>query len=172
LLVHDRVRDEISRGGILAIGIDALHHMPLARELLKMPEVQAAEVGSLVFFIDIHLYTANHFALAQFSSLLPGIAFAYHYLEADDDNRLEVSTNAGNGLPFLAPVDGKDSASRRFAPPLFLSAGCYLKHHVSKGICPKPCAKQWHAILSDRERRYRVIVDDCVTMLFRPTSQE
>ena len=54
-----------------------------------------------------------------------------------------------------------------FEAPLFQSLGCFLKHNVAEGACPDGCSRSWSADLADRDRSYRAIVEDCITMLFR-----
>lgn len=147
LAVKARVAAVLGEGLSLSIGLGALHHFPLARELLELHP----EAGNrLAFFLDISLYVANSLAQKNLSSLLPSIEFAYGYVEAK-----------GRFPARLAEI-GSD-----FEPPLFQSLGCYLKHHIANGVCPSPCAKTLSVQLSDRDRRYRVLVEDCVTTLFR-----
>ncbi len=149
-LATERASAELGAGASLALGLGALHHLPIARQL----RAGFPEAGDrLAFFIDFNLYVANELSFASLSELLPGIEFAYRYIEAEgradfDDIR-------------AAPC------GRGFEPPLFQSLGCLLKHHVSDGVCPNPCGKSWSAVLDDRGRRYRAIVEDCVTTLFR-----
>jgi putative protease len=146
-LVEERAAELLASGSSLIIGLGALHHFAIARDLrLRFPEAG----GRLAFFLDINLYIANDLAYASLSSLVPGVEFAYRYLEREEE-----------GAAFLAPI-GPD-----FEPPLFQSLGCFLKHYIVKGVCPSPCGKLYSAVLSDRDRRYRVLVEDCVTTLFR-----
>ena len=153
-LVRKRVRRELEAGAQVSLGLDALHHIAFARELL-------AELGGvgegLSFFIDIHLYVANRLALEVLDGLVPRIAFAYAYLESP----LDPAISSLPGLPPLFPM-GPD-----FEPPLFLSLGCLRKHHVERGSCPADCRKTWTLRLADRDRRYLALVEDCVSMLFR-----
>ncbi|HOX32175.1 MAG TPA: peptidase U32 family protein [Spirochaetales bacterium] len=162
-LVRERVRDELAGGSKLVLGLGALHHLALARELVELEE--AAE-DSLAFFLDIHLYIANKLALAAFDELLPRIAFAYSYLEAPSGTAFEADPR----LPPLVPV------GEGFEPPLFLSLGCLRKQHGSSGSspgpasaasCPPGCDRSWACRLADRDRRYLALVEDCVSMLYR-----
>ncbi|MGA2545064.1 MAG: peptidase U32 family protein [Rectinemataceae bacterium] len=149
LLVIERVRSLLNSGGDIVIGLGALHHFAIARELRVLFPDAGARLG---FFLDINLYIANYFAYASLASLVAGVEFAYRYLE------LECKAE---GETFLAPV------GPAFEPPFFQSLGCFIKHHIAKGACPSPCGRAWSAELSDRDRRYLVIVEDCVTTLFR-----
>ncbi|MDP3176714.1 MAG: hypothetical protein Q8M76_02340, partial [Spirochaetaceae bacterium] len=163
-LVMDRVEREIEAGGRIFLGVGALHHIALARDLASRFD-QADE--SLGFYLDIHLYVANRFALATLAAAMPRISFAYFYIEggAEDFASLVDGVDGVDGvrgiLPRLAPVDAA------FVAPLFLSAGCLRKHHAEGGTCPSACTKVWLARLRDRDRRYVAFVDDCVSMLFR-----
>jgi hypothetical protein len=149
LLVMERVKSLLNSGNHIVLGLGALHHFPIARRLRALFPDAGERLG---FFLDINLYIANYFAYASLTSLVTGIEFAYRYLE------LECKTE---GETFLAPI------GPAFEPPLFQSLGCFIKHHIAKGACPSPCGRAWSAELSDRDRRYRIIVEDCVTMLFR-----
>lgn len=148
-LVIERVGSLLRSGNGIAIGLGALHHFPIARKLRALFPDAGARLG---FFLDINLYIANDIAYSSMTSLVAGVEFAYRYLETE--------SNTGS-CAFLAPV-GLD-----FEPPLFQSLGCFIKHHSAKGACPSHCGRTWSTDFSDRNRRYHVIVDDCVTMLFR-----
>jgi putative protease len=161
LLVKERVRGELAAGNRILVGIDALHHVPLARDLDAIAIGYAdgcADGGPdavrLGFFGDIHLYLANLRSIETWARLVPGMAFAYSWIEAESPT---VET-AGD---FLREV------GEGFAAPLFLSRACHLRHTRNGGTCPAGCSRRFTEILTDRDRRYRVVVDDCVTMLFR-----
>jgi putative protease len=156
-LAIERAAAELGAGTHLVLGLGALHHLPIARELRRMfPDAGAR----LSFFLDFNLYIANDLSFASFSALLPGIEFAYRYIETEGNDGFEA---AGAGL---APC------GRGFEAPLFQSLGCLLKHHLAGGVCPNPCGKSWSAVFTDRDRRYRTIVEDCVTTLFRIEGEE
>jgi hypothetical protein len=161
-LVRDRVRKELDSENSVCVGLGALHHVALGRELIRElgPALFGGETANsgnrLGFFLDINLYIANDLAFASLSSLLPRVEFAYRYIEAGDE------------------VDGERRLAARIAPigagfeaPLFQSLGCALKHHAQGGFCPPECARAWSTRLRDRDMRYRLVVEDCVTMLFR-----
>jgi len=153
-LVSSRVQSELVKGESLAIGLDSLHHIGMARKLLE----ERGNAGKgIAFFIDIHLYTANRLALAAFDSLLPRIAFAYAYLEAP----AQPLFSAHEGSPQLASV------GPGFEAPLFMSLACLLKHHAADGACPPNCGRSWASRMADRDGHYIAIVEDCVTMLYR-----
>jgi hypothetical protein len=150
-LAVERASSELAKGASLAVGIGALHHFEIGRAILSRNPKTAQKLS---FFLDFNLYVANGLSWESLSSLLPRIEFAYRYLE------LEASKDDTEALPF-ASVGGD------FEPPLFQSLGCLLKHHVNKGICPEDCGRFWSASLSDRNRRYKIFVEDCVSYLFR-----
>jgi U32 family peptidase len=165
LLVRDRVRAALegapgrSGGAAIVVGIGALHHFGIARDLMT----EHPDSGDrLAFFLDFGLYVANDWAYASLASLLPRVEFAYRYIEAAELS-LDGGESRGPRAPsaFLAPI------GPGFEPPLFQSFGCFLKHHVLGGSCPEHCARSWSTALADRDRRYRILVEDCVTMLFR-----
>jgi putative protease len=151
-LVVERVSAILTDGGRIVLGLGALHHVELARRLRRLfPEAGEA----LAFFIDVHLYIANELSYASLASLAPGVEFAYGYLEIE-----------GQAHAALAQV------GPGFEPPLFQSLGCFLKHHVAGGACPESCSRRWEGMLADRARKYRVLVEDCVTTLFRAPAME
>lgn len=150
-LVRFRVASVLEAGEAIAVGLGALHHFPIARDLVR----QFPGAGRrLAFFLDVNLYVANHLAWASLSELVPGVEFAYRYLELPCGS----DSDTGTALATVGPG---------FEPPLFQSLGCFYKHHVVRGVCPDRCPRNWSATLSDRARRYRVVVEDCVTTLFR-----
>ena len=150
-LVHGRVASSLGEGRSIVLGLGALHHLALARSLREAFPEAGSRLG---FFLDINLYLANELALASLASLAGGVEFGYGYLEIEDQGGCEALTPVGPG----------------FEPPLFQSLGCFYKHHLASSRCPEPCARAWQGILTDRERRYLVLVEDCVTTLFRLAS--
>jgi putative protease len=160
-LVRERVRKELAAGSSLALGLGALHHFALARDLWA----DAPDAGDrLASFLDFNLYVANDLAYASLARLLPRVLFAYRYIEAEE---IAGAAAGGLGSPSSAPLA---PIGEGFEAPLFQSLGCLLKQHVLGGSCPDACSRSWSTALSDRERRYRVIVEDCVAMLFRAGS--
>jgi hypothetical protein len=150
-LAVERASSELTKGNSLAIGLGTLHHFEIGRAILSR-NPDAAE--RLSFFLDFNLYVANSLAWESLSSLLPRVEFAYRYLE------LEASKADTEALPFV-------SVGGDFEPPLFQSLGCLLKHHVNKGVCPEDCGRFWSTSLADRNRQYKIFVEDCVSYLFR-----
>ncbi len=138
VLVTARVRFELAAGRKIMVGIGGLHHAAFAHKLADLDP----EGGSLGFFGDIHLYISTMRMAKAWKEFLPSLRFAYRYV---DDGRLPDN----------------------FEPPLFISKGCYLRHAISGGVCPPACSRSFSEEISDRDRRYIVVVEDCVTMLFR-----
>ena len=147
------VRDCIEKGGRIAVGIDAFHHLPFARGLCDLDP----SGERLAFFGDMHLYCANSRALAFWKKKIPRLLFAYSWLEDGEGTAL-------HGVPGLA------EAGQGFEPPLFMSKGCYVRHDLHDGSCPPACRRSYSLPLRERDRRYHVVVDGCITMLFRDSS--
>jgi U32 family peptidase len=160
-LVRGRLRKEQGEGKPVIVGLGALHHIALARELVERKS------EGLGFFLDFSLYVANELAFSRLSSLLPKVEFTYRYIEAECMASGEIgaeeaaSGNAGAVDKRIVPIGSG------FEPPLFQSLGCAIKHRAGGGSCPDECARAWSTALRDRDRRYRLLVEDCVTMLFR-----
>lgn len=167
-LVRDRIAETIDAGEQIVVGLDSVHHLAFSRRLVEEFAPRDPAAALLGFYLDIHLYVANSFALATFASLpwLSGrLLFAYFYLEAGGEELAELREALAGRWPELAQVD------RAFEPPLFLSSGCLRKHDEEGGACPPACDRHWTRRLKDRERGYVAIVDDCVSMLFRASTK-
>jgi U32 family peptidase len=158
-LAAERIEAELGSRPV-CVGLGALHHAALARELSRRMPRERAE-GRLAFFIDFNLYVANALALLSLDRLVGGVAFAYFYIEGSDEDRARSMEAAGRGAPPLVPC------GEGFEPPLFQSLACFFKHDAASGRCPGDCRRDWSCTLADRERKYRVIVDDCVTTVYR-----
>ncbi len=167
--VEARLARELAQGRRVLVGLGALHHVALARRLLARLN---AGPERLAFYGDIHLYIANRAALASWAAVIPRLAFAYYYLEGSPESQSRMGDWLSHaGAPLLAPLAGMPVGALRrplscFEPPLFLARGCLRKHYAEGGRCPPSCDRRWSARLVDRERRYLVLVEDCVSMLF------
>ncbi len=166
-IARERILEELRGGRRLAIGIDAIHHLAFATELLSTLETDVSR-GNLAFWIDVHLYVANSSTLAFLVDRLDAIAFAYSWIEAREDLALAPKTEgAREGGSADSTYPAIIEAGETFNAPLFLSKACLIRQHLGKGHCPVPCGKRLTAPLRDRERSYVVVVEDCVSMLFR-----
>ena len=150
-MAHARVESELASGAMLMVGIDALHHAAFAQSLCSLDP----EGTRLAFFGDVHLYIASSRAESAWRRFVPRLAFEYAYIEAGDDEAFSAS---------ILPV-GSD-----FEPPLFISRACFAKYNLFNGQCPPSCAKKYRRELVDRDRHYVLVVEDCVTMLFKAPS--
>jgi putative protease len=159
--VERRCLSLLDEGRPLMVGLGAFHHLAFARRLEKLA-AKANKSELLGFFADIHLYVANHVSLAAFAGLVSGLSFAYRWIEAESAGLASglPPTDAGTSMAALASV------GPGFNAPLFMSKACLLRHHVGKGSCPSPCGKRMTSIVKDRERRYVVVVEDCISLLF------
>ena len=88
------------------------------------------------------------------------------------DNVKKISEIAGLKVDQVAIGASLAPIGSGFEAPLFQSLGCFLKQNILGGACPVDCARAWSSSLADRDRRYRVIVEDCVTFFFRAPSKE
>lgn len=147
----------------IVLGLDSFHHIAFARSLLaecrsarQKALAEGKPFGRLSFFIDCHLYAANRYSRGFFARLLPDVDFSYEYLEMPGHENGDCPD-----LPPVMPIgDG-------FSPPLFLSRGCFIRHNLGSGSCPPSCGRSLALRLSDRDRHYVLLVEDCITMLFR-----
>jgi len=150
-LVKKYVQKTIEEEKNICVGIDALHHAAFAASLCALDP----NGNRLSFFADIHLYIANAFALDAWLQLVPRLAFAYPYIEEADAP--DSST---------IPMANFFEDFGLFKPPLFISKACLARQYLGKGHCPVACKKSYSFQLSDRERNYTAITEDCITMLF------
>lgn len=153
-----RIMAELEAGQRVVVGLGALHHLAFAKELYAS-EAVAPHLERLAFWIDFNLYVANRATLAYMDSVVPAVGFAYSWLEAPPGKPALDSSDEGC-LPVIEVGAG-------FNAPLFLSKACLIRQHVGKGHCPAPCGKRLAAPLRDRDREFVVVVEDCISMLFR-----
>jgi putative protease len=150
-LLAARLKREFESGAKVMVGLDALHHLPIALRLAQL----SPSPDRIGFFGDIHLYARSWPSVAFWRGLFPGLSFFYEAVEdLGEDDKPE-----REGSCLVATGEG-------FVPPLFISRGCFFKHDVKSGSCGKDCPKRLIETLNDRNRRYVVVVEDCVTMLF------
>jgi putative protease len=127
-------------GEKFAIGLNNISHLAIAEEL--------AAAGNAWFYADFSLYVANSWALVLLRRRIPGLLFAYGWIE-------------GETAPSAALVITAD-----FRPPLFYSLGCYQRHAVNDGKCFDDCPQYFAQPLWQGKNRFQLIVRDCVTYLF------
>jgi putative protease len=143
-----------------AIGVNNLSHLDLARRLSSMPNVW--------FFVDFFAYVANHQAFLFYAEKLPRLLFQCFWIEGSEaDYRLlsqrPWGSRAGAARGREVPLLRMDS---RLKPPLFYSLGCYAKHHLGQR-CGPACPRSFRSVLRQGERRFTVLVEECVSYLFR-----
>jgi U32 family peptidase len=133
----------------LAVGLNNVSHLAF---------VSALEAcANAWFFADFFLYVANRAALRFLEQRVPRLLFAYEWLEA------------GEPLPPLGGPRGVPTVrvSSEFSAPLFTSLGCFTRHSTYGGRCAPDCPKDFSAGLRQGKNRFRVLVRDCVTYVFR-----
>ena len=135
-------------GARLAVGLANLSHLAIAQQI--------APLGSVQFFADVHLYTANRWTAAFLSERVPRLLFAYRWIE---DERTDAGWQSIAAVPVVTVAPG-------FRAPLFASRGCFAKHVLNQGACPAGCPRDFRVDLRQGGRRFQVVVEDCVTYLF------
>lgn len=151
----------LAEGVPIMIGIDAIHHVALARKLVTSAALEDRS-HLLGFYGDIHLYMANPLTLAYYSRVIPRLLFAYRWIEGEKSSGPQESPGSAANPDHPPLVD----VGPGFNPPLFLSKACLLRHHIGGGSCPVPCGKKMNSTVKDRERRYVTLVEDCISMMF------
>ncbi len=136
------------------LGLNNAAHIKWAQNLSCYPNVS--------FFIDYGMYVANSLSYQFLLRKIPKIEFFYFWIEGaetDYSNLINTSAAENSRKPPVYSVD-KD-----FKPHLFLSRVCYT-NNLNNGKCPENCPKSFSYSLSQPGRRYKVIVEDCLTWLF------
>ena len=137
--------DEISdftkqKGGM--IGISNWSHVGMFREFKK-------QNGSLRWYGDTGMLLANSQAQILMEELMgtdtPG---SYGWIEYKDSEKPD----------FFSPV------GKGFTPPLFISRNCFKKHSLG-GSCHE-CRRSFEYVLDQKDKKYKVIVQDCLTWIF------
>lgn len=137
------------------IGLNNIGHITWAQDLADNPRIS--------FFIDYGIYIANHYAYEYLEERIPRIEFGYFWIEGlIDDYYLfmeKVTETLTPGFPVYF-------IEKEFSPHLFLSRGCYT-NMMNGGICPNKCPKEFTYHLSQKDRRFNVKVENCLTWLFK-----
>ncbi len=149
----------------IAVGLNNISHLALARALDDLPGVW--------FFADFFLYAANGQARKLLAGRLPRLLFAYEWIE-DALGKSAPAAGGESAVPApTAPAMSTASTaptvriSAGFHPPLFTSLGCFTRHSTGAGSCSPDCPRDFHGELRQGRNRFRLVVRDCVTYLFR-----
>jgi hypothetical protein len=129
----------------IAVGLNNMSHLAFADAL--------SERGNAWFFADFFLYAANDRTLSFLRSRIPRFLFAYEWLEQEPGGKARPAATV--------------RLSREFSPPLFYSLGCFARHSMNDGACFDECPKDFGGELRQGRNRFRLLVRDCVTYLFR-----
>jgi U32 family peptidase len=135
-------------GTRLAIGLNNMSHLAFAAALSDRPNAW--------FFADFFLYAANDRTVSFLRARIPRFLFAYGWLEQE---------RAVKDRPASTVQMSAD-----FSPPLFYSLGCFARHTLTGGQCRDDCPKDFGGELRQGRNRFRLLVRDCVTYLFRAGS--
>jgi len=130
----------------IAVGLNNISHLAVARALDDCPTVW--------FFADFFLYAANDVTLDFLCRRVPRLLFACEWLEAPGARARTTSP---------APTV---RITGEFAPPLFVSLGCFRRHSEGRGRCSEDCPRDFSGELRQGRNRFRLVVRDCVTYLF------
>lgn len=99
-------------------------------------------------FADVYLYLANSEAAMNILEQLPNLCGGYLFMETVDKET--------SAWPFEPTIVSKD-----FVPPLFISRSCFK--HDSKGLSCNGCGKNYEYFLTQRDKKYKAIVRNCIT---------
>jgi putative protease len=149
----------------IALGLNNVSHLAFVSATEGLPNVW--------FFADFFFYAANDSTLRLLKRLVPRLLFAYEWLEGDRASVAPKSAAQGSRAPLLTASESRPRPvptvriSKSFSPPLFTSLGCFTRHSTNGGRCAEDCPKDFSAGLRQGRNRFRVIVRDCVTYLFR-----
>ena len=108
----------------------------------------AKENPQFSYFIDIYLYLSNREAAELLKEEVPSLIGGYLWVERE---------RHGSQWPFTP------TAAKGYRMPLFISRSCY--RHDSLGLPCGECKRHSLHRIEQNERRYTVIVDDCLTLV-------
>lgn len=133
-------------GKNLMVGLNNIAHVGWARDHTEVS-----------VFADIYLYVTNWESVALLLGALENLSGAYHWVERE---AMDVS-----GWPLKASPPGKG-----FTLPLFISRNCF--RYDSLGLPCEGCPRHgsWH--VEQNGRRYRVEVNECVTVVSEEPEQQ
>ncbi len=138
-------------GKRIAVGLNNMSHLAFTAAL--------SERTNAWFFADFFLYAANDRTVSFLRSRIHRFLFAYEWLEQ------------APGQKDRPPIPGSPTrtvrVSQDFSPPLFYSLGCHARHSLNGGACMDDCPKDFGGELRQGRNRFRLLVRDCVTYLFR-----
>ncbi len=134
-----------------AVGLSNISHLALAEELSAFENAR--------FFIDFHLYAANHWAYDFFKRQVKKLLFQYFWIEGNADDYSRLADVVGREAPLIR-VDPS------FRPPLFVALGCFARHALNGGSCAPDCPREHRELLRQGGNRFELHVKDCVTYLF------
>lgn len=124
----------------LIIGINNISHLSLVGEL--------ADRENVFFFTDYCTYMANRACELFYKEKISKLLFSYYWIE-DKSGSLK----------------GMRKIEDNFTPHLFVSRICY-KLHNKLGSCEN-CPKSLLYDLKQREKKFTVLIKNCITWLFQ-----
>lgn len=139
----DKVRERARSGSPQMIGLNNLSHLELARELKDEPRV--------TFFADFFFYVANSSTYSYLKETLgEKLIFAYEWVEERESE-----------LSYLVTIKDKGVL------PYFYSLACYHRFNKNSGSCEGCSTKKYSYQIDNNKNRFEVIVNDCITYMFR-----
>jgi putative protease len=135
------ISESTSTEGAL-IGIGNWGHIGMYQELVQ-------KNTSLRWYGDSGMLLANSQAQLLMEELMgTGTAGSYAWIEYDSSE-----------IPVFF-----NKAGREFKPPLFISRNCFKKHSLG-GSCHE-CKRSFEYDLDQKDKKYKVILEDCLTWIF------
>ncbi len=154
--VEDAVRGAAGRR--VLVGINNVSHLELARRLRDLPRVS--------FFADFLFYVANRQTLRFLAGTVPGLAFAYSWIEGGQ----EVAETLRRKLPAGQAVLIRQ-IEPEFKPPLFISLACFWKHNGLGKPCRECGGEPPPARLKNGGQHFLARSAGCVTYFFAEDRQ-
>ena len=128
--------------------------MPVCVGLNNVAHIQWAKAHPEVpVFIDVYVYITNHLAAALVLQEIPHVAGAYRWIEREEQDTAS--------WPLVATTARHEN--EQFPLPLFISRACY--RYDALHLPCEGCPRQGKWTIYQQEKRYQVVVQDCMTYL-------
>lgn len=136
-----------AQGKQVLIGINNISHISIARRLMSFENVK--------FFLDIYAYAANRYMIDFYSRELGGkLSFAIFWIEGEEKDFAVLEQK----YPLM-------KADKNREIPLFYALSCFQRNNFGGGKCPENCPKNFSYELTNGQKKFRVEVKNCVTIM-------
>jgi len=121
------------------------------------------------FFVDFFIYMANQASIELIDKINKRInskiLFAYYWIEDFSDRKKDnFHLLHPETFNLLFHTEKGINTKNRF--PLFYSKGCFVKNNFHSSVCPANCKKYYSYNLIQDGKKYKCVINNCITYLF------